>query len=748
MHGVSGRIITTHIFRKLSLALLVSSSLLLSSCASDALRKNVEANSIDDLLPPAKKKPVISYNAVVRPPRGAVTEQPAAKKPVIRQVKKPRAQAKAAPRDKNAKMVRGTGQFIARAPGRHKVAEAARAGEGDYTLKFEGTEMREIVRAVMGDILKLNYTIDDKLASTPVYMQTASPLRREDLLPTLETLLRNYGAIIVREGDVYNVVPQSTGLSAILEARTRVAQGGGFQNIVVPLRFISAAEMQKILAAIHKSKDGVSIDAHRNLLMLRGTQRELLEYLHTIEIFDIDQMAGMSVGLFPLESVDVKTARQEVELILDAIAGKSGKQLVKLIDIERINSLLAITPQPKYLKDVYKWVRRLDHAERTGGKSMYVYFVQNGSAKKLADVLQQLTGNGKAKTTQPGVGTTAPAPDTAAQDKPKSADTKGLSAALVSKLNKHPGAVSSLSSLSDVSFIADEDRNALVILATPEQYAQVRRALKKLDVSPNQVLVQASIIEVTLTNEFNFGLEWYFRHKGGGKTGTAQLDLGAAGVAAIVPGFSYSIVDSADRIAAALNALASDTHLRVISSPSLMVLDNKTATITVGDQVPIRTSETVSQATSGQSPVITSAIQFRDTGVTLEVTPRVNNSGKVIMEIRQEVSSVDRTTTSSIDSPTINKREIKTSVAVASGDTIVLGGLIQDDNQHSNSGLPGAKDVPVLGWLFGSESKTKKRTELLVLITPTAVLDDSDAQDATAELMKKMKGLRGIRSSF
>ncbi|WP_287963346.1 type II secretion system secretin GspD [Alcanivorax sp.] len=651
---------------------------------------------------------------------------------------------------KSVKIMPGTGQFIAQARDKGRSGKSAGSGNGGYTLNFEGTQMREIVRAVLGDILKLNYTIDERLASVPVYMQTASPLDRKDLLPTLETLLGNYGAIIVREGNVYNVVPKSVGLSSVLNMRTRVTQGGGFQNIVVPLRFISAEEMRKILTAIHKPRNGVSVDAHRNLLVLRGTQHELAGYLHTIEIFDIDQMAGMSVGLFPLESVDVKTARHEIESILGAIAGKSGKQMVKLIDIERMNSLLAITPQPKYLGDVREWVRRLDHAERTGGKSMYVYFVQNGSAKKLADVLQRLTVNGKASIEASPTEATMPEQNTPPVDNLGSPapDAKGVPLAVAAGLNKGSGGVARLNGLSDVRFIADEDRNALVILATPEQYAQVRRVLKELDVAPNQVLVQASIIEVTLKNEFNFGLEWYFRQKGAGRTGTAQLDLGATGVAAIVPGFSYSIVDSADRISAALNALASDTHLRVISSPSLMVLDNKTATITVGDQVPIRTSETVSQATSGQAPVITSAIQFRDTGVTLEVTPRINNSGKVILDIRQEVSSVDRTTTSSIDSPTINKREIKTSVAVASGDTIVLGGLIQDDNQHSNSGLPGARDVPVLGWLFGSESKSKKRTELLVLITPTAVLDDSDARDATSELMKKMKGLRGVRSSF
>jgi general secretion pathway protein D len=655
--------------------------------------------------------------------------------------------AQPAPQDRT-EIIRGSGVFIARLDDK---SVATRKGEkGEFTLKFEGAEMREIARVVLGDILKVNYVIDSNLASTPVYMQTATPLSRRDLLPTLETLLGNYGAVIVFKDGVYNIVPQSSGLTSVLAPRTRVLQDQGYQNIVVPLRYISATEMQKILSSIHKAKSGVSIDAHRNLLMLRGTRRELLDYLKTVEIFDIDQMAGMSIGLFPLESVDVMAVKHELELILDALAGEGGKQLVKLIEIERINSLLAITPQPKYLQDIRQWIKRLDRAELSAGHSMYVYFVQNGDAKKLADVLQQLMGG-----MQKGTGKSAngskrgnenagemPGQAQAAQDQGKKQQkTTTQLTSLMSKMNLQTAVLPSVNGLDDVGFIADEDRNALIIMATPEQYKQIERVINKLDVSPNQVLVEASIIEVSLTDEFSFGLEWYFRNSSGGKTGTAQLDLGAAGVAAIVPGFSYSIVDRADRIAVALNALASDTKVRVISSPSLMVLDNKTATITVGDQVPIRTSETVSQSTSGNSPVITSTIQFRDTGVSLEVTPRVNNSGKVIMDIHQEVSSVDRTTTSSIDSPTINKREIKTSVAVPSGDTIVLGGLIQDDNQNSNSGLPGLKDMPLFSWLFGKESKSSSRTELLVLITPTAILDDSDAREATAELKRKMKGL-------
>ncbi|WP_321527595.1 type II secretion system secretin GspD [Sedimenticola selenatireducens] len=655
---------------------------------------------------------------------------------------------------RKSELIKGSGRFFDAQAARKSIFKTR---NGEYNLKFEDAKLSEVVKTIMGDILGLNYTMDEKIVGQ-VFMQTGNPLAKEDLLPALETLLSRYGAVIISEGGMYSVVPEATGLSTLFAPQSNLLTDRGYQNIIIPLRYIAAEEMRKILESLHTAKKGVVTDQHRNLLMVSGTPADLREYLRTVEVFDIDQMDGMSVGLFRLEVVEVKAVKRELEAILEALAGESGRQMVRLLEIERINSLLAISPQPKYLRDIDEWIDRLDRAELTAGRGMYVYFVQNGDASKMASVLQQLTSGGRSSGSpvprplraEAGVAELeqrAPAVNQAAN----AAGAAGTPSVAAPRQVMFPGSgpanEAATISISEVNIIADEERNALVILATPEEYAQVEKAIRKLDITPNQVLVEASIIEVTLTDEFSFGLEWFFRNNRGSKTGTTQLDLGAAGIAAIVPGFSYSLVDAADKIGFVLNALAADTRLNVISSPSLMVLDNKTATITVGDQVPIRTSETVSQGTSGDNPVITSSIQFRDTGVTLEVTPRINNGGKVIMDIRQEVSSVDRTTTSSIDSPTINQREIKTSVAIQSGETIVLGGLIQDDKQNSESGLPGIRKVPVIGWFFGAESETNTRTELLVLITPTAILDDSDARAATEELKGKMKGLERVNYS-
>lgn len=682
------------------------------------------------------------------PYKGGATGQPGAE-PVVENPREN--EANGLSRGRKSELKKGSGRFFNDQAARKSISQTR---NGEYNLKFEDAKLSEVVKTILGDILGFNYTMDEKIVGQ-VFMQTGNPLAKEDLLPALETLLGRYGAVIISEGGMYSVVPAASGLSALFAPQSNLLTDRGYQNILIPLRYIAAEEMRKILESLNSAKKNVVTDQHRNLLMVSGTPTELREYLRTVEVFDIDQMEGMSVGLFRLEVVEVKAIKRELEAILEALAGESGRQMVRLLEIERINSLLAISPQPKYLRDIGDWIERLDRAELTAGRGMYVYFVQNGDAAKMASVLQQLTTGGRSSSTpvprpqraEAGVaelGQREPAINQAGN----AAGAAGTPPMAVPRQVTFPGAgpanEPTAISISEVNIIADEERNALVILATPEEYAQVEKAIRKLDITPNQVLVEASIIEVTLTDEFSFGLEWFFRNNRGSKTGTAQLDLGAAGIAAIVPGFSYSVVDAAAKIGFVLNALAADTRLNVISSPSLMVLDNKTATITVGDQVPIRTSETVSQGTSGDTPVITSTIQFRDTGVTLEVTPRINNGGKVIMDIRQEVSSVDRTTTSSIDSPTINQREIKTSVAVQSGETIVLGGLIQDDKQNSESGLPGIRKVPVIGWFFGAESETNTRTELLVLITPTAILDDSDAREATDELKSKMKGLQQV----
>ncbi|TFH49069.1 MAG: type II secretion system protein GspD, partial [Lysobacterales bacterium] len=293
-----------------------------------------------------------------------------------------------------------------------------------------------------------------------------------------------------------------------------------------------------------------------------------------------------------------------------------------------------------------------------------------------------------------------------------------------------------------IRIIADEINNALVILATTQQYKQVEAALHRLDVTPQQVLIEATIAEITLKGDLVYGMEWYFTNGVGNKTGVGQL-VGKTGVpTAVVPGFSYSIIDKAGAVRAVLSALADDSRLNVISSPSVMVLNNQTATIDVGDEVPITTQQ--QQSTVGTSSPIVNNIEYRNTGVLLSVTPRVNAGGLVVMDVEQEVSQVSTDSEAGSLTPIISKRSITTSVAVQSGQTVVLGGLIREQKAVVRSGIPGLYNMPIIGPLFGTTSNEQTRTELVVLITPRAVHDAADAARVTDEFRSKMESLRPL----
>jgi general secretion pathway protein D len=646
-------------------------------------------------------------------------------------------------------MFKGTGRFI----GDSRAPAGGDEGEGAYTLNFQGTDIDEVAKTILGDILHVNYVMDDKVKGQ-VNLQTSQPLSRADLITVLEAILGMNNAVMVKDGVLYKIMPKTDQLSAPFAPRYRPTDAAGYQMVVVPLRYVSATEMKKVIESFHKGKGVVEADKHRNLLILRGSPTELRNLMELISSFDVNQLKGKSVGIFRLSSVDADTLIKELEEILDASKDGPLSDMVHFVEIQRINAILAISSQPRYLEEVKLWVERLDHAELSAGKGLYVYFVQNGDAGHLAEILQELFASRSERhrfmeTVQvaPGLRPTVKTARAAGRSErresgvPRREGTR-ISGALAGSETRVAVSGSRIEAqVGDVNIIADEERNALIVMASPEDYARIEKTLRKLDILPLQVLIEASIIEVSLTGDLSYGVEWFFKNSLGKYTGEALLDLGTGGLAAAVPGFSYSIIDSSGDVRAVINTLASDSRINVISSPSLMVLDNNTATINVGDQVPVLTSTSSSTGTSGDNPVIVSTIQYIDTGVILDVTPRVNQGGTVIMEIQQEVKLAKTTTTSSIDSPTINQRQIKTSVAVQSGETIVLGGLIRDDKQHSNSGFPGLRKLPLIGPLFGTTDNASARTELLVLITPTAITNSEEARQATEELKRKLKGL-------
>ncbi|TNF08294.1 MAG: type II secretion system protein GspD [Gammaproteobacteria bacterium] len=637
-------------------------------------------------------------------------------------------------------------------PGSGGFVNASRGGapadsEGEVTLNFQNSPIAEVVKTILGDILGVNFAINDAVTGT-VSMRTARPVAQDALIPVLDNLLRMNGAAIVKSQDFYEIVPIDEGAISGLTPSTRLSADRGYQMLVVPLQYIGAKEMARILEPVKSGKAVVQADEFRNLLMLAGTHGELFNLRETVAIFDVDQLQGMSVGLFRMQNVDAATMLAELETIFGDKASGPLAGMVRFTVMERLNALLVLTPQRKYLEDVEIWVKRLDQAENPHGMNMYVYYVQNGKAENLADLLNQLF-EGKRRNAV-AMAQRKPTPPPA----PPAAE--GEAQTTPSRANEE---VSSIE-IGDVTIIPDTENNALLVLATPTDYAEVEKAMQKLDVLPMQVLVEASIVEVTLDHELQYGLQWFLKNTHGKYGGIGGLNIprdagnppgslptlaGTLGTATDFPNFTYAIFDAAGT-RALLNAVSGDSRLDVLSSPSLMVLDNQTATIRVGDQVPIRTSET-SNVSSGEivddefRSNITSQIQYRDTGVTLEVTPRVNAGGMVMLDITQRVDDVSTTTSSTIDSPTILQREITTSVAVQSGETIVLGGLIREDKEKSDGGIPFLKDIPIAGYLFKGEKTTKSKTELVVMITPSAVANPEEARQVTEEYKSKLQGV-------
>lgn len=604
----------------------------------------------------------------------------------------------------------------------------------DVALNFDAADIREIAKLVLADILGESYIVDPRVQGS-ISFRTTRPLPRSALLPTLETVLRMNGIALVKENGIFKIMPAAA-VRGSLSPRT----GGvfaGFTVQIVPLKFLGAREMAKILEPFAPDASAVRIDAVRNLLILAGTQNEIGHMLDTVDMFDVDWLSGMSVGVFTLQSTDVKTVDAELKKVLGDTNLSPLAGMVRFFPIERLNAFIIITPQPHYLDQAKVWLERLDRAGGTGGGTrMFVYHVQNGKADHLANLLNQTFGGGRTPTprpiTPPGVAPGLRPTDIRSSTPPGSPAIQRPAAAA-------PAAGATLSvtddgggSASEVRVVADKENNALLILASSAGYEKIMSALRKLDTAPRQVLIEVTIAEVTLTDELEYGLEWLFTN---GARRSGQLDTGAAGLSQIVPGFSYAITSSAgDTIKSVLNMLATNKKLNILSSPHIMVADNQTAKIQVGDSVPVAGPQSV-----GAAGVVVSSVQYLDTGVILSVTPHINAGGLVNMDINQEVSLALNTGSSTLNSPTINKRTTKTVVTVQSGETTVLGGLISENSAAGTSGLPFLSTIPILGGLFGTQSRNNTKTELIVLITPRVANTVGQAKAVSDEFRKKLR---------
>lgn len=615
-----------------------------------------------------------------------------------------------------------------------RTAARRSASRDGFSLAFVDADVRRVVDAVLGEMLEADHSIDPAVTGN-VTLRTRQPVPREELLPLLESALRSVDAVVYREGAAYRVVQreQARARAPVAPAgENEQAAGPGFASEIVPLENGSAEEVARLVEQFLGEDVVVGTDTARNQLLIAGTAEERQAARALIQRFDVDSLAGMQFELIRLENVDAGTIADELERIFQPPFDVIGTR-VRLVPLPRLRALLVIGLNRADIERIQPWVQRLDSGV-SGRRRLHSYAVQNGRARDIARSLQLVLGTAPVAE--------GPEPRQPAQRNARPAfDGRSVTG---SEDNERPAPVAASepeppqeTDRNGPRIVPNEENNSLLIYANGEEYEFIREALERLDQPVAQVLIEATLAEVTLTDDFRFGVNF-----AGANSDLSLINTGASNgsAAPIFPGFSFSIIGSTAE--AVLNTLQSRTQVRVLSAPKLMVLNNQPATLQVGDQVPIVTQQAQSVAAPG-APIV-NTVELRDTGVILNVTPRVNDSGTIILDISQEVSDVTETTTSGINSPTIQQRRITSTVATRSGQLVALGGLIRESTTRRRSGVPGLSQIPIIGGLFGSQGTSGGRTELIILLTPTVIRAPQDAAGVARAVIEGLDRTRPL----
>ncbi|MEP7043532.1 MAG: type II secretion system secretin GspD [Dokdonella sp.] len=675
----------------------------------------------------------------------------------------------------------GTGKFINKIP-----APRTSGGEGQVTFNFENQPIQAVVKAILGDMLQENYTIAPNVGGNVTY-STSKPIRREDALPVLEMLLSWTGNALVREGSRYTVLQSKDAIPGKLTPQVGASAQPGYALRIFPLHYISASETAKLLKPYAKADAFVNIDPNRSLLVLAGTPSELDNYGRTIETFDVDWMKGMSIGVFTMQHVEVTKLMPDLLKIFGTEGESPLAGMFRFMPIEQTNAIVVITPQPEYLRQAEEWLYRLDRGGAENAVQLYVYNVKNLKSPDLADYLSQIflgtSGTSRRSSTSGSVGQGLRSSTLGSsggigggiggnnlggssmnyQSSLRPQSNQERSAPAIGNTTGAPGATGTGKKETDIRISAIEENNQILVMAQPFEWEQIQAAVRRLDVQPLQVQIEARVLEVTLTGALQYGVQWWL---GNLKTANGVYDptngrnqypnphdrlgetFGAAGPAAGASNAFWSYINSKFQVQ--ISALETSGVAKNLSAPSLVVNNNQEASITVGTQIPINQISYTGLTGTGTTGSTTTAaglssVQYLSTGVTLNVKPRVNPGGLVYLDISQEVSTPGPIPASG--NPQIAQRTLQTEVAVQSGQTLLLGGMIQDLTSNGNAGVPLISKVPVLRDLFGNTNNTKNRTELIVLITPRVINNSDEAQQMTIEYSHQFESLAPLRAA-
>jgi general secretion pathway protein D len=683
-------------------------------------------------------------------------------------------------------------------------ARVDRAATGNgYDLNFENTPVATVAKVVLGDILNTGYTIDPRVQGT-VSLVSVRPVPKSDIVFVLENALRLSGVVLVRDSAGYRLTPlgDAVGTGRVDSAAANPEPGYGVS--VVPLQYVSAQTILKLMDSFATKPGSVRADSTRNLLLIQGTGAERRTAVETVMSFDVDWMRGQSIGIYPVSNSAPEPIISELEKIMDSGDSGLSQSVVKFQPISRLNAILVVSRKPALLHTALTWIKRLDHAD-TARNSVHVYRVKYGEARQIARVLTDMFVGGSGASLDsadnqlaPGSGSTSTssadrlslgANNSGSQTsgfgpRPQSGGiASGTSAFGQSQPPAGAGSpTSALDSrstgggaggqplLQGVRITPDVVNNTLLIYADQANYRIIEATLQQVDQPQLQVAIDATIAEVTLTNELSYGVQAFLTSKGLGlrpdqgsilntqstsapasatpaATTATTAATGAAAAAGTVtnafinrafPGFNFLIGQEAQP-AAILDALHTVTSVKVLSNPSLVVINNQAATLQVGDVVPVSTGSATVLTTSN---TVVNTIDYRNTGIILRVSPRINVNGNVRLEVEQEISNVSPATAASL-TPTVSERRVKSSISVATGQTVLLAGLISEQQNGTRNGIPLLDEIQGLGDAFSHQDKKGTRTELIIFIRPQIIRDGTDAHHVAEELRSKLRGSVG-----
>jgi len=624
------------------------------------------------------------------------------------------------------------------------------------SLSFENGDVREVVRNILGDLLGENYIIDPRVQGT-ITMKTAKPVPASDAIVLLETILRANNIGMAKEGAYWRVLPLNEVIKGVARPVTANAPGitaiRGASVVIYPVKHIGAKEMLRVLEPFAKDAQSLRIDELRNLLFISGPQSDTDRLIEIADMFDVSLLAGMSFSLVTLRSADVTLVMADYEKIVGGAALNPFAGLLRVVPIARMNAVMLISPQREVILNAQQWIERLDKGgDAGGGARLYVYEVQFTQAEKLQATLQQaLSGRANpAATASVAPGQTpntvfSPVSPLPGQSIVTAGNTAATPVAVARPtVSGVPAAGGQAIGLArNATVIADKDRNALLIVATPSEYAAIEIALKKLDTAPKMIAIEVQIAQVALTGDLKFGLSGMFSGKPDSpinrltsEGGVGSINSATTTAGAIVSGFNYTWQGAAAK--AMLNTLQNKGQSRTIASPTMMTLDNQKVSFTNGTQISVQTQSVAGSAVTGA----TNSFQYINTGLTIVLTPRVSGDN-VFLEIQQQNSNAVARTDGN-PNPDIVQNSQQTSVMVANGDTMLLGGLFLDSSSNGSSGLPLLSTIPLVGGLFGTQSWNSNRSELVMLVTPRIMATTQDTRGVVDELRKKMQSIENF----